>query len=333
MLDVSVIVVAYKRKDYILECVSSVRDQTLESNRYEIVVVKNFVDPDIDRILENDDVVVLNSTHKELGDKILEAFHYTTGRYVCFLEDDDLFHKSKLKWILETFEGNPELAYIHNQQKFIDSESNPIRQWYGNGNRPTLLLRKPVVKERILKRLMRNKQNGHNMSSWSIRRDEFEYLEISFKGIVYHLDAMVLLQAIASKRDALFSGETQTFFRVHKSTTSFSSSTGAHPEFGNNPLLTGSLNEYERFSRTFSQSPLFSYIENYKEYVRTRKMIIQGETIDMGHILPFVMDSLKHPNFRWVEYSVIFALLFLYSVRPNFGRALYMRLSYMGSKG
>ena len=64
---ISVVVTAYDRKEFILEAVKSVIDQTLDRSRYEIIVVKNYLDPEIDKFLGGNDVFNIYTDEKPLG--------------------------------------------------------------------------------------------------------------------------------------------------------------------------------------------------------------------------------------------------------------------------
>jgi len=47
-MQISVIISAYNRRDFLLKTVNSVANQTLDKNLYEVIVVKNFEDKSID---------------------------------------------------------------------------------------------------------------------------------------------------------------------------------------------------------------------------------------------------------------------------------------------
>ena len=49
---ISVIISAYNRKDFIMKAIESALDQDIDKSKYEIIVIKNFVDKDLDRFLK-----------------------------------------------------------------------------------------------------------------------------------------------------------------------------------------------------------------------------------------------------------------------------------------
>ena len=48
---ISVIITAYNRRDYLIDAMNSVLSQTLKKERYEVIVVKNFYDKELDEFI------------------------------------------------------------------------------------------------------------------------------------------------------------------------------------------------------------------------------------------------------------------------------------------
>ena len=93
---ISVIITAYNRKEFILDAVNSVINQSLERSKYEIIVVKNYLDDTIDKFLHENNIIDLYTDRKPLGAKIANGIEKSKGEVICFLEDDDLFLPEKL---------------------------------------------------------------------------------------------------------------------------------------------------------------------------------------------------------------------------------------------
>ena len=109
---ISVVVTAYDRKEFILEAVKSVIDQTLERSKYEIIVVKNYFNPEIDKFLSGNDVFNIYTDEKPLGAMLAYGIEKSRGKVVSFLEDDDLYLPYKLKEVYEVFQGNKDVVYF-----------------------------------------------------------------------------------------------------------------------------------------------------------------------------------------------------------------------------
>ena len=56
---ITVIIAAYNRKAFLKEAIASALDQTLPRSKYEIVVIKNFRDKDIDSYPPGGNLIVM----------------------------------------------------------------------------------------------------------------------------------------------------------------------------------------------------------------------------------------------------------------------------------
>lgn len=121
--DVSVIVTAHDRRRYLASAVESVFESTVPSSSYEVVVVKNFVDAELDDMLAKRGCVNVVESSRSLGAKHRRGVESSAGEVVLFLEDDDLFHPAKLEAARRVFSSG-EVNYYHNAPVFfLDGES------------------------------------------------------------------------------------------------------------------------------------------------------------------------------------------------------------------
>ncbi|ARM76933.1 glycosyltransferase family 2 protein [Acidianus manzaensis] len=102
MVFISVIITAHDRKDYLMQAVDSVLNQTLPKTEYEVIVVKNF--DEYTKELEKKGVKVIVTSDKELGKKIVLGAQEAKGDIISLLEDDDLFLPKKLEKIKKIFQ-------------------------------------------------------------------------------------------------------------------------------------------------------------------------------------------------------------------------------------
>lgn len=122
---ISVIIRAFNRKKFVTTCVNSVLKQTISRNEYEIIVVKNFDDDQIDAFLKENDVIVLKEggIAGKLIDRGLEE---SRGEVICFLDDDDRFTENKLEFVRNEFQREQKLAYLHNAYIAENEEGGPV---------------------------------------------------------------------------------------------------------------------------------------------------------------------------------------------------------------
>lgn len=108
---ISVIVVAHDRRKFILEAVKSVLGQDMPRSSYEIVVVKNYRDEQIDSFLDQNNVKIVFDDKQPYGHKIATGLSNSTGEIICFLEDDDVYEPTKLKSVLNAYDHENVIFY------------------------------------------------------------------------------------------------------------------------------------------------------------------------------------------------------------------------------
>ena len=122
----SVLITAYRRKEYLLRAVRSVQAQTLPRSEFEIVVIKAFTDAAIDRELAAADCRVLDDCPESIGGMMSAGFRACRGEVVSVLDDDDEFETEKLRFVRDTFAHWPGLGYLHNGLRLIDEQGAPV---------------------------------------------------------------------------------------------------------------------------------------------------------------------------------------------------------------
>ncbi len=110
---ISVIIRAFNRREFVIKSIESCLKQTLSREKYEIIVVKNFYDEQIDRYLTENNVIVLEE-NGIAGKLIKKGIEASKGEVICFLDDDDEFIEEKLEYVYNAFKENKRLGYLHN---------------------------------------------------------------------------------------------------------------------------------------------------------------------------------------------------------------------------
>ena len=169
MPHISVIIQAYNRKEYILGAFRSARRQTLSFKNYEIIVTKNFKDRVIDNYIERHGGKLIFFEGGSVGDQIADAVQNAKGRIICFLDDDDLFLRTKLNFILRTFQREPSLLYMHNNLVYINEEKKQIKKPNPFEKEGNFIIEPSKVSLADLIRL-EDLSPGQNMSAISIKK-------------------------------------------------------------------------------------------------------------------------------------------------------------------
>lgn len=122
----SIIICAQDRRKYLLAAIKSAVAQTVPRETFEVIVVKNFSDDEIDSFAEKNQVQTVLVDSGPLSSKIAEGSERSKGRYLCFLDDDDLFAPDKLSRIQGYITKYGEISYYHNSFITIDEDGAEI---------------------------------------------------------------------------------------------------------------------------------------------------------------------------------------------------------------
>ena len=108
-MEVSVIVPSYKPKEYIFQCLDSLKNQTLDKELFEVIIVLNGEkDPYYDNIkkwicennLKNFELLYSKITGVSNARNI--ALDFSKGEYIVFVDDDDYIDKNYIEELLTT---------------------------------------------------------------------------------------------------------------------------------------------------------------------------------------------------------------------------------------
>lgn len=118
-MQISVIITAYNRRDFLLKAVNSVANQTLDKNLYEVIVVKNFEDKSIDETLNKLGYKNVVYDTPRWGEMVAIGIEESSGDILAFLDDDDEFKPSKLTKVHKVFNKYKDVYYFHDTREYI----------------------------------------------------------------------------------------------------------------------------------------------------------------------------------------------------------------------
>lgn len=217
--EVTVIITAHSRREFLKGAVESVLKQTLDRNAYEIIVIKNFVDHDLDLFLDQSGVRVLDCNVR-LGMALSLGIQLARGEVVSFLDDDDYFLPEKLSLVRAAFTENPRLGYFHNSFAVIRGSSISVPQITTHKSGSKLLTFDPILLPDP-PQLLRAPSLGFNLSSVSIRREWVKALLPKLEEIEAAPDGFFILSALGLGIPAVIHPQVLTLYRFHASTSHF----------------------------------------------------------------------------------------------------------------
>jgi len=217
---ISVIITAYNRKEFLLDAFNSTLNQTLDRSKYEIIVTKNFTDDKIDSYIKKNGGKLVFFEKGSIGEQVADALKHANGEVICFLEDDDLFTKEKLKYIYNAFLENKNLVYINNARIYTDDNGNHLNKGpskFEKREKDVIINdfnKKPVA----LLRIQQYTNPWHNQSSIAIKKFALKRFMNALYSIKFSPDLFCYFISLISG-DLLISDQALTKFRVHESTS------------------------------------------------------------------------------------------------------------------
>lgn len=283
IIKISVVIIAHLRKEYIVKAVESVLDQDFDRDKYEVIVVKNFSDAFIDEYLQKHRIINVRSTDMQIGKKFAEGLRISVGEIVCFLEDDDVFLRNKLKEVCDTFNSYPDLIYFHNNVSFISENGVPIENFSTTSTRGMTRINKVYVKSE-------NKDNKvfrlfdlrayWNNSSISIKKSNFLGNLTILSNIKTMFDGAIFFSALCTKGDILLTGRVLNYYRVNRNSATKLARMNdkAHYYISVSNLDDNSVIERMVSVSLGKHSRTFARLKVDKTYWELKKLIYSGST-------------------------------------------------------
>jgi glycosyltransferase involved in cell wall biosynthesis len=213
---VSVLIAAFDRQEYLERAVRSVLASTLPHGEFEIVVVKNFLNPQLDAFLAAEHVRVLQEAPAPIGAWMARGLAAARGRIVALLNDDDEFDPAKLARVVERFATVPDLIYYHDRRVLVDPNGAPLpvrSRWERPQSAPFVIVTDADRRSKI-GAVHRGRGLFHD-SCISVDRGVLERRRELLEGVEVSEDAFTYYCALASPGTLFFDDRRLTRFRVH----------------------------------------------------------------------------------------------------------------------
>ena len=123
---ISVIVTAYRRRQYLYNALLSVKAQTLSKDKYEVIVVKDFEDPQVDNLIKEMGWRSVHSDEEYQGRMYLNGLKEANGDIIAFLDDDDVYVPNKLEYVYNVFSQNPDVGYLQHSFTPVGADGSPM---------------------------------------------------------------------------------------------------------------------------------------------------------------------------------------------------------------
>ena len=229
LIHLTVLIYTYDRRDYIVKAVNTVLKQNMNRDLFEIIVIKGFVDEDMDKWLQESGVSLIFLNEKSLGKKIARGIEKSRGEIITFLDDDDEYEPEKLKKISEIFDKCPEIDYVHNSLIKINENGEVIDPNPFENPAKSFVFSTRNSNKALLSQVLRYRGDWY-LSCMSIRKSIILDDLNSLEKIDQSIDKFIFFVSINRGRNIELIPDKLTRYRMHQSTTTY---TGTKEDFIN----------------------------------------------------------------------------------------------------
>lgn len=212
--------IAHNRKEYLLDALQSLANQTIERNRFEVIIVKNFEDGKADSYASDNHFTIINTSVVSANKKLYLGLLSSRGSVICFLEDDDLFIETKIASVEAAFNQNRGLGYYHNNHFLDSSHKLNISTENHRGSMPETDSEISIYEPRIgvseIHRLIRERA-FFNISSIAVSRELLLLSSKHFGPELFGYDYSLFYSALIFNRRLAIDNRKFTIYRLHGS--------------------------------------------------------------------------------------------------------------------
>lgn len=257
--NITVVVNCFNRREFVVEALKSVYAQSIPKSDYEIILIKNFHDPEVDEYAENHEIKSILTHDVTTGSWFDIAAKNASGDFIAFLDDDDLMHPNKLEIIQSVIGLDSEIVYIHNKSEITNSAFKDMEF-----DRDKITYFQLDDRSKFRKSL-KNKYY-FNLSSITIRRDIFREYMPFIRNTNHGTDVVMFATACMSGKKMVEYNEFLTFFRIHSdSHGNFKAKSIEELETVKMNVLPSYIYNWQLISESQNRKPL-------QEYARLREL-------------------------------------------------------------
>lgn len=295
---VSIIIIAYNRREFLKEAILSVASQDLFGLEIEVIVVKNFMEPDIDNL-----IMKLGYTSYDLdsdeqsGSYLAYAVKRTHSDIICLLDDDDVFVPEKVGVVWSAFKDDPDLVYYHNRNTKIDKNGKPLDgSIHDKKYRPIIFSGKNRIGNKLKLMFALNRRGDINNSCISFRKSILNMSEDPLSGR-RSIDIAIFSLALESKLKMLIDSKALTKLRLHESFSHFTGSDKFSKIFQYNVLT---VRDYNNLRTKLRSATARNYLYHNSLSARINSFTVGGRRTDLTfrEFLQYFM-SVRFVRFRY----------------------------------
>jgi len=220
--ELAVIVGDFDRRRYLAGALGSLAAQTLDRSRYEVVVLRGYDDPVLDRGLAANGIHPIVDRSPRIGAWLQRAIAATTAPVLTFLNDDDEYAPERLARVVRSFQQDPDLGFYRNRVSVINSDGTPRpeAEWRVHERDGALDTTGPIHlpaadRARAVEVGLRTTHASFNTSTMAVRRELLTGELAEAFSRTQTDDLFLFVAAVLSGRSLLLDDRRLTRFRFH----------------------------------------------------------------------------------------------------------------------
>ncbi len=225
---ISVLIPVHQRENYVLEAIESVINNGLDKSRFEIIVIIDFSNKNLDLEMKAKGVKVIETDCQSTGDKISMGIKAAIGEIVVFLDDDDLFLPGKLEHVLKVF-SVAQVTFYHNEKIPVNDKLVKLDYLRPRKTKNKISIDTSKSGSRKFLRAM-DKGASCNHSCMAIRRNSYLPFVDLISNSKFSIDDVIFFIGLSTKGLIIVDNDLFTLNRIH-STDSTSRYRGNNVQF------------------------------------------------------------------------------------------------------
>ena len=134
-MDISIVILNYKSKNFVLSCIGSIKDADFSGLAYEVIVVDNNSQDGLEEVLKAgypEIRFIQNGKNLGMGAGNNVGIRRAQGKYVAIMNPDTVADKDTFKKLFGFMEANPQVGVAGPKQFYPDgSVQDSCYRWYG----------------------------------------------------------------------------------------------------------------------------------------------------------------------------------------------------------
>jgi len=254
---ISLIIVAFDRKQFIKEAILSAVRQKVSQEILEVIVIKNFEDAEIDEYINALGYKNIVSQSISLGKKLSEAISVCSGEVVAFLEDDDIMADYRISDIFSAFSDADVVFFKNSVLPFIDSNALDLESVMKRNDYKRVEI--ITEEDRDIRDLI-HRDSEFNLSSMAVRKYIFNDSLNKLATFNYKVDNFIFYQALCTGGKIAITEKKLTYYRLHPSASHVITDS---PNYLSEriKMYQNLADESERLTLAFADTSLRGYLE------------------------------------------------------------------------